>query len=169
MKFDVISSVVDADAMENGAWCHLRSPIVPDGDEQGPLMYRDPERMTMPCRAKVRSFRSKAYTSKDFAIQSKAMNIASRGKGQKREDALNDAMMSERPRKFATLLVGLENCSSGSKGLETMTDQEAVAFAQDPGNKAYVDQIMSFAFDDNNFPGAAATAGNAEALKADVA
>lgn len=162
LKLDAVKGIVNADAIENGAWLHLRSPHVRDGEEEGDLLYLDPEDKRRPIRALVRSYRSQHFRAQDFKVQTKALGQARRMKGAKQQDAImEEAAWLERPRRFAALLVSLDNVSKESPGVQTPSEEDKIELAskssEEAGNYQWlVDQVMKFGFDDDNFGGAPA-------------
>lgn len=162
MKFDVLTSQVAADTIEDGAWLHLVSPA---GEE----LFLDKEK-TKPVRIKVRSTSSKAYEQHEDTVTRRALSENRKAKSEtQKQQAVLAQMKRQQPAGFAALVTGMENVSTDQPGLITPTDQEKFDFASDPHNRWVVDQVMDFARDAENYssggvrPGNDSSAGNAEA------
>lgn len=145
-KFSALKGLADANLIENGAVLHLISPQTNE-----PLTMKLKDGTTVPCRAKVRSFRSKAYQAVDSAIQQEAVASARRARANERKKAIDDAIVAERSRKFIALLVGLENCSIDQPGYIEVTPEDAQEMYDDVEYEWLVSQVMSFATEDQNF------------------
>lgn len=167
--FNVIAKVANSDKIENGAFLHLTSPTQLTDEEDadpGEPLYADAPKNLLPCRAKVRSYRSTSYRSKEFSAQTRLMGKARRAKGKEGDLMLEAAAKAERPRRFATLLAGLENCDTDTPGYIPLTEEQALVLANDPAYQWLVDQVMDFAYDDSKYGGAAETAPPAPAAGA---
>ncbi len=144
MKFDVLS-LIDGNAMEDGVWLHLTSPI--DGEP----LYRDPEEKTLPCRAKVRSSeceRITAYTQRHLASTTARMQRLSA----KKRIELSQEMASERTRGvFAIQLVALDNATSEKPGIVEVSEEEAFEIFVDPTLQWLVAQVVVFSNDPASF------------------
>lgn len=154
-KLDALEGIASSELIENGYWLHLRSPA----DDEPLYMAGD---KTKPMRALVRSYRSKAYRSKDFALQTAAIAKTRRTKSRDLDKALAADMQKERPEKFGVLLVSLDNCSSAEPGILTPNEEEKIAMANASHLQWMVDQVMECAFTDENYGAAAIAAAEEE-------
>jgi hypothetical protein len=157
LELTVLDAIVSEEALENGVWIHLDSPNADINGEIHPL-FRDKEK-TQPVRAKVRSYRSKAFRSKEFKLQTTAVSAVQRSKHRDRDAVMQAHMELDRPRKFAVLLVALENCTSAT-GPVFVSEEQGEALAQRASYQWLVEQVMNAGFDDSLFGGEPAS-GNA--------
>lgn len=151
-KFDLLGKVASQALIEEGAFCHLMY--------DGNLLYRDPETKQLPLRAKVRSQRSKVYRDRSFALNREIVTKSRKARASEREEILQAEVRLEVPRRFAAVLVGLENCSETDPGYILITEDEAVLMAQESSYQWMLDQVLAFSGDDSNYGG---DLGNGEA------
>lgn len=164
IQFDAINEVVNADAIENGAFLHLKHPTerMP-GSSEGKPLYMSPEGKLVtagddgrvpegsrPMRALVRSTDSKAFRNSDLKHQTKAMSEVNRAKLREKDALVEENTKLDRPRRFSALLITLENVS---KEAPTQTPDEAakIAMALDGKFQWLVNQVMEFAYEGDNF------------------
>lgn len=142
--FDVLEKAYDDDLVENGSWLHFTGP---DGEP----MYLDPER-TKPARARVRSMLSKKYDEHMDRLQAGATTRARKMKGEEqRRKLLLKEMKDNQPKACAALVAEFENVSVEQPGTIRPSESDLMAFATQPKNKVWVDQILEHAADNANY------------------
>lgn len=164
IQFDAINEVVNADAIENGAWLHLKHPTErKPGSSEGKALYMGTDGKLVteeadvplpagcrPMRALVRSVDSKKFRSADLKHQTKAMSEVNRAKLREKDDIVEENTKLDRPRRFAALLITLENVSA-SELSQTPADADKIQMALDGKFQWLVNQVMEFAYDGDNF------------------
>lgn len=166
LKLDVVDGLISKEDLESGKWAHLRSFIVPTGEEEGFLLFRDPPANTMPVRIRMRSYRSRYFQNKQLRTTINMQAKANRTKASEREALIGEGMSKERAQRFSWLCTGLENFSA-DEPMQTPDEQVLFEMAQQAEYQWIVDQAMTFAFTDSNFGSeeaiAAAALGNGSA------
>lgn len=158
LKFDAAKSVANADLIENGAWLHLRHATLrePGSDEKKRLYLQDAkgnDLLDKPMRVKVRSARSKSFRRADIHNTTKQVAGVQRAKQADKDRIIEEAATYERPKRFSALVIALENFSKDAP-MQTPEPQDLVVLADMGEMQWLVDQVMEFAFEDENFGGA---------------
>lgn len=154
MKFDVLEDAYNEDLIENGAWHHFTGP---DGEP----MYLDAEK-TKPCRVRIRSILSPTYEQHMDRLLENASNRARRLKGeQAKQKLLREEMKKQQPQAFASLVTAFDNVSKAQPGIITPDTKDLLHFALKPASKDWVEQVTSFAANNENYGGE-----NAKAVEA---
>ena len=156
--FEILKKLADADKIESGGWF----PVYMYGKKDQP-MFRDADADTpvQAVRMKVRSMRSTAYEKCNDECQRIGLQKIKAAKSSD-QDSVSAAQARITVRKrFATLLVALENASPGVDGEQPVTEEVAITMLDDPSLKWFCDQVFDVASKDENF--GAATLGNVDA------
>lgn len=149
MTFDVLEDAYNEDLIENGAWMQFTGP---DGEP----MFLDPDKKTMPCRAKVRSLLSVAYERHMDSLMEGTANRARRLKGdQAKQKLLREEMKRQQPQAFASLVTEFDNVSKAQPGSIKPGTKDLLHFALKPKSKDWVEQVTTFAANNENYGGEA--------------
>lgn len=165
MNFDFVESMLAADLMEDGAFCHWTNPATGEPAYlPGALKADGTMDESKAVGAYVRSTSSKVYAAFEERVlrRSVGSNRKARSEAQRQEIILAQ-MKNEAPERFAVLIARFQNTSLKAPGVWTPTEDEKKAIAADPHNKAIVEQNFAFAADPANYGMAEETAGNADA------
>lgn len=144
MKIDVLR-ILDPNAMEDGAWLHIKSP------DDGEPLYRDPVKKLFPCRALIRSSQSKVHTATAFRENARNRTEAEKLKADEMADFLEASTKRRMARNFADALVALENCSEEDPGIVHPSDEDKLQWAEEADMNWLVVQIVSFSDTMGNF------------------
>lgn len=150
LKLDVVEALISKERIEEGKWRQLRSFIIPTGEEEGPLLFRDPPKNEEPVRIRMRSVRSDYFRKRELNATISTQAKANRTKASEREALVATAMSAERARRFSWLCTGLENFSAEAP-MQTPTEDDLFAMASQGSNQWIVDQGMSLAFTDSEY------------------
>ena len=154
MKFTALTKAFSADAIEEGVWLQLLGP------DDEPMFLKpnadDPTLSQFPCRFRVRSVLSKAFDAAQDEQAKMAANRARRLKGAQQRNAVMEELKKERPKNFSVLVTEVENIDTDKPGESGKPSRsELLAFAEDPNNRFWVDQVLDFAADNRNYGGKA--------------
>lgn len=160
MTFDVLEDAYNEELIEKGAWLHF---VGPDGEP----MYLDGDK-TKPCRARVRSILSQAYDQHMDRLMEGASNRARKLKGEfARQKMLREEMKKQQPQSFAALVTAFDNVSRAQPGVIQPDTKDLLNFAIKPKSKDWVEQVTTYAANNENYGGEASEpvkAGNVESV-----
>lgn len=156
MKLAALSGLVDGSKIDNGVWIHLTGAKKDADGNPVPLYLNDDPRY--PCRALVRSNRSKTVREMEEKLRRSGFVRIAKAKGAaQREEAQADAIQLPPDKRFAALLAKLENCDSDPGVLEVTPEMAAEIYA-DSDYCLVVEQVTACAYDDERYVGAAEAA-----------
>lgn len=152
-RFDFVTSLIDADKAENGAFCQFLDP-------NGELLYLPGAKLpdgamdaSKAVGAYVRSSNSNAYDEHTERMTRQALERNKRAKTD--ADKTNLALRNQKrttPEIFAGLVTRFLNTSASAPGEWEPTYEQKLAFALNPHLKPNVDRVLAFAGEPSNYP-----------------
>lgn len=151
------SSLFDADKINNGIYVHLEGPEDEDGNTEPLYLGGD---QSKPMRALVRSYRCQAVKDAEARLQTDGFTKVRKAPKKEKDRVISENSALPANQRFANILRGLENVSTGS-GLIYLTPDQATKFFSNAAYAHFVEQINAVAYDDSKYrAGAGTEAGN---------
>lgn len=156
MKFDFVQSLMAVDLIEDGAFCHYKNPVTGEpvylpGADTGDGKMDESKAVGAYVRY-VGSNANKDFEDKHVRLCGERLRKAKTEA--QRQDAIMVNGAAERPGRFAALVSRLQNTSLKEPGVWAPTLEQKLEIARDIHNKDFVDQMLNFAYEASNYPGA---------------